>query len=33
MNDLLDEKIFGNLFGMFERIIKSEKEYAKKYLP
>ena len=30
MNDLLDEKIFGNLFGMFERIIKSEKEYGKR---
>ena len=30
MNDLLDEKKFGSLFGCFERIIKSEKEYSKK---
>ena len=30
MNDLLDEKRFGSLFGCFERIIKSEKEYSKK---
>ena len=30
MNDLLNEKVFGNLFGMFERIIKSEKEYGKR---
>ena len=31
MNDMLDEKIFGSLFGMFERIIVSEKEYHKKF--
>ena len=30
MNDLLDEKKFGSLFGCFEKIIKSEKEYSKK---
>ena len=30
MNDLLDEKIFGNIFGMFERIMKMEKEFSKK---
>ena len=30
MNDLLDEKKFGSLFGCFERVIKSEKEYSKK---
>lgn len=30
MNDLLDEKKFGSLFGCFERTIKSEKEYSKK---
>ena len=29
MNDLLDEKVFGNVFGYFERIIKMEKAYAK----
>lgn len=27
MNDLLNENIFGNLFGMYERIIKTEKSY------
>ena len=32
MSDMLDEKKFGSLFGMYERIIKSEKEYAKKCL-
>ena len=31
-SDMLDEKKFGSLFGMYERIIKSEKEYAKKCL-
>lgn len=30
MNDLLDEKIFGSIFGMFERIMKMEKEFSKK---
>ena len=30
MNDLLDEKVFGSLFGMYERIIKMEKEFSKK---
>ena len=27
MNDLLDEKKFGSIFGMYERIIKTEKSY------
>ena len=27
MSDLTNEKVFGNLFGFFERIIKTEKEY------
>ena len=30
MDDLTNEKVFGNLFGFYERIIKTEKEYAKK---
>jgi hypothetical protein len=30
MSDLTNEKVFGNLFGYFERIIKTEKEYSKK---
>ena len=30
MNDMLDETKFGALFGMYERIIKMEKEYSKK---
>ena len=30
MNDLLDEKIFGSIFGMYERVIKMEKEFSKK---
>lgn len=30
MNDMLDEAKFGALFGMYERIIKMEKEYSKK---
>jgi len=30
MYDLTDEKIFGNLFGMYEKIIKTEKEFSKK---
>ena len=30
MNDLLDEKIFGSIFGMYERVIKTEKEFSKK---
>jgi 5'-3' exonuclease len=30
MTDLLDEKVFGSLFGMYERIIKMEKEFSKK---
>ena len=30
MNDLLRENVFGSLFGMFERIIKTEKNYFKK---
>jgi hypothetical protein len=30
MNDLTNEKVFGDLFGYFERIIKTEKNYAKK---
>ena len=29
MNDISNERVFGNLFGMYERIIKSEKENAK----
>lgn len=29
MNDLLDEKVFGSIFGMYEHIIKMEKAYAK----
>ena len=28
MHDMLNEKIFGSIFGMFERIIKMEKNYA-----
>ena len=32
MNDLLRENVFGSLFGMFERIIKVEKENYKKSL-
>lgn len=32
MSDLTNEKVFGNLFGYFERIIKTETEYAKKSL-
>ena len=30
MNDMLDESKFGALFGLYERIIKMEKEYSKK---
>jgi hypothetical protein len=30
MSDLLDESKFGSLFGSYERIIKTEKEYSKK---
>jgi 5'-3' exonuclease len=30
MNDMLDESKFGTLFGMYERIIKMEKEYFSK---
>lgn len=30
MTDLLNEKIFGSLFGMFERIMKMEKQYTEK---
>jgi hypothetical protein len=30
MNDMLDESKFGALFGMYERIIKMEKEYFSK---
>ena len=30
MNDMLEETKFGALFGMYERIIKMEKEYSKK---
>ena len=30
MSDLTNEKVFGNLFCYFERIIKTEKEYSKK---
>ncbi len=30
MSDLTNEKVFGNLFGFFERIIKTEKEYFSK---
>lgn len=29
MSDLTDEKVFGNLFGYFEKIIKTEKEFSK----
>jgi 5'-3' exonuclease len=29
MDDLLNEKIFGSLFGMYEKIIVSEKSYSK----
>ena len=29
MDDISNERVFGNLFGMYERIIKSEKENAK----
>lgn len=32
MNDMLDETKFGNLFGMYERVIIKEREYAKKCL-
>lgn len=32
MDDLLNEKTFGSLFGMYERIKKSETEYAKKHM-
>jgi hypothetical protein len=32
MNDLLRENVFGSLFGMFERIIKAEKNFYKKSL-
>jgi 5'-3' exonuclease len=32
MSDMLDESKFGNLFGMYERVIVKEKEYAKKCL-
>lgn len=28
MNDLLDEKKFGSIFGMYERIIKTERSYG-----
>ena len=30
MNDLMNEKIFGNVFGYFERVITTEKKYFKK---
>jgi 5'-3' exonuclease len=30
MNDLMNEKIFGSVFGFFERIIKMEKKYFEK---
>lgn len=30
INDLLDAKKFGSLFGMYEKIIKTEKEYSSK---
>jgi len=30
MNDLLDEKVFGSLFGFFERIITTEKKFSEK---
>ena len=30
MSDLTNEKVFGNLFGFFERIIKMEQNYSKK---
>ena len=29
MSEILNEKTFGSLFGMYERIMKSEKKYAK----
>jgi hypothetical protein len=29
MDDLLNEKMFGSLFGMYEKIIVSEKSYSK----
>ena len=29
LNDMLDESKFGSLFGLYERVIKTEKEYAK----
>ena len=32
MNDLLRENVFGSLFGMFEKIIKTEKNFYKKSL-
>lgn len=32
MDDILDEKVFGSLFGMYERIIVNEKKYAKECL-
>lgn len=32
MDDLTNEKVFGNLFGYFEHIMKTEKEYSKKKL-
>lgn len=30
MDDLLNEKMFGSLFGMFERVIKAEKKFSEK---
>ena len=30
MYDLMNEKIFGNVFGFFERIIKMEKKFSQK---
>ena len=33
MSDMFDESKFGNLFGIYERVIVKEKEYAKKCLP
>ena len=30
MDDMLDEKIFGSLFGMFERVIKAERKFSEK---
>ena len=32
MNDMLDESKFGNLFGMYERVIIKEKNFSKKVL-